>query len=113
VLAGSLSVALGKALHNRRGELPIEVEVRNMPELEEALSNGAERIMLDNMTVEQVKTSVARIHENSRPVPIEVSGGIRLDNVRAYAETGVDYISVGALTHSPPAVDLSMRIVPA
>jgi nicotinate-nucleotide pyrophosphorylase (carboxylating) len=112
-LAGSLAAALQKALHNRRGEMPVEVEVRNMPELEEALSNGAERIMLDNMSVEQVKTAVARIREHSHPVPIEVSGGIRLDNVRGYAETGVDYMSVGALTHSPPAVDLSMRIVPA
>ncbi|HKW74399.1 MAG TPA: carboxylating nicotinate-nucleotide diphosphorylase [Terriglobales bacterium] len=112
-LAGSLSAALQKALRNRRSEMPVEVEVRNMQELEEALSNGAERIMLDNMTVEQVKNAVARIRTHSHPVPIEVSGGIRLDNVRAYAETGVDYISVGALTHSPPAVDLSMRIVPA
>jgi nicotinate-nucleotide pyrophosphorylase (carboxylating) len=112
-LAGSLSVALRKALQKRRSEMPVEVEVRNVPELEEALSNGAERIMLDNMTVEQVKTAVGRIRAHSRPVPIEVSGGIRLENVRAYAETGVDYISVGALTHSPVAVDLSMRIVPA
>src|SRR5690348_8842462 len=112
-LAGSLSAALQKALRSRRGEMPVEVEVRNMPELEEALSNGAERIMLDNMSVEQVRTAVSAIRKLSNPVPIEVSGGIRLDNVRAYAETGVDYISVGALTHSPPAVDLSMRIVPA
>lgn len=112
-LAGSLSAALQKALRNRRGEMPVEVEVRNMQELEEALNHGAERIMLDNMSVEQVKAAAAKIREHSRPVPIEVSGGIRLDNVRAYAETGVDYISVGALTHSPPAVDLSMRIVPA
>ena len=112
-LAGSLSAALRKALQNRRSEMPVEVEVRNMPELEEALSNGAERIMLDNMTVEQVKSAGARIRAHSHPVPIEVSGGIRLDNVRAYGETGVDYISVGALTHSAVAVDLSMRIVPA
>ena len=60
-----------------------------------------------------MKAAVQRVRSHARPVPIEVSGGIRLDNVRAYAETGVEYISVGALTHSAQAVDLSMRIVPA
>ena len=84
-----------------------------MNELDEALANGAERIMLDNMTVEQVRIAVARIRSHSDPVPIEVSGGIRLENVRSYAEIGVDFISIGALTHSSQAVDLSMRIIPA
>jgi nicotinate-nucleotide pyrophosphorylase (carboxylating) len=87
--------------------------VRNLAELDEALANGAERILLDNASVEIVSAGVGRVKAHSHPVPVEVSGGIRLENVRAYAETGVDYISVGALTHSPKAVDLSMRIVPA
>jgi nicotinate-nucleotide pyrophosphorylase (carboxylating) len=69
--------------------------------------------LLDNMKVEEVRQAVVRATSHSRHVPVEASGGIRLENVRDYAETGVDYISVGALTHSPQAVDLSMRIVPA
>jgi nicotinate-nucleotide pyrophosphorylase (carboxylating) len=112
-LAGSAAAALQRAIRNRRGELPIVIEVRNLSELDEALSNGAERLLLDNMSVENVRAALVKIKEQPRAIPVEVSGGIQLDNVRAYAETGVDYISVGALTHSPQAVDLSMRIVPA
>lgn len=112
-LAGGVAAVLQKALRNRRSEQPVEVEVRNLAELDEAMANGAERILLDNASVDVVRAGVAKVKAHSRPVPVEVSGGIRLDNVRAYAETGVDYISVGALTHSPQAVDLSMRIVPA
>ncbi len=102
-----------RAIRNRRGELPIVIEVRNLSELDEALINGAERLLLDNMNVETVRAALVKIKEQPRNIPVEVSGGIQLENVRAYAETGVDYISVGALTHSPQAVDLSMRIVPA
>lgn len=112
-LAGGVAAALQKALRNRRSEQPVEVEVRNLAELDEAMANGAERILLDNASVDVVRAGLAKVKAHSRPVPVEVSGGIRLENVRAYAETGVDYISVGALTHSPQAVDLSMRIVPA
>ena len=112
-LVGGVAVALQKALRNRREEQPIEIEVRTMAELDEALANGAERILLDNMKPEEVRQAVVRVASHSRQVPVETSGGIRLENVRDYAETGVDYISVGALTHSPQAVDLSMRIVPA
>jgi nicotinate-nucleotide pyrophosphorylase (carboxylating) len=112
-LAGGVAAVLQKALRNRRSEQPVEIEVRNLAELDEALANGAERILLDNASVDVVRAGVAKVKEHSHPVPVEVSGGIRLENVRAYAETGVDYISVGALTHSPQAVDLSMRIVPA
>ncbi|HZD92713.1 MAG TPA: carboxylating nicotinate-nucleotide diphosphorylase [Candidatus Sulfotelmatobacter sp.] len=112
-LAGGVAAALQKALGNRREEQPIEIEVRNLAEMEEALANGAESILLDNMKVEDVRAAVMRIHDHTRHVPVEASGGIRLENVRDYAETGIDYISVGALTHSPQAVDLSMRIIPA
>lgn len=112
-LVGGVAAALQKALRNRREEQPIEIEVRTLAELDEALANGAESILLDNMKPEEVRQAVARVAGHSRPLPIEVSGGMRLENVRDYAETGVDYISVGALTHSPQAVDLSMRIVPA
>jgi nicotinate-nucleotide pyrophosphorylase (carboxylating) len=112
-LVGGVAVALQKALRNRREEQPIEIEVRTMAELDEALANGAESILLDNMKPEEVRQAVQRVASHSRPVPIEASGGMRLENIREYAETGVDYISVGALTHSSQAVDLSMRIVPA
>jgi nicotinate-nucleotide pyrophosphorylase (carboxylating) len=112
-LAGGVGAALKKALEHRRPEQMIEIEVRNTAELEEAMATGAERIMLDNMTVEAVRAAVASVRSSGRKVPLEASGGIRLENVRAYAETGVEFISVGTLTHSPQAVDLSMRIVPA
>jgi nicotinate-nucleotide pyrophosphorylase (carboxylating) len=111
-LAGSIKTALQRAVQNRRGEQVIECEVRSLPELEEALQNGAEAILLDNMTPEQVRACVERVQSHSRRVPLEASGGMTIDKVRAYAETGVDYISIGALTHSPKAVDLSMRIMP-
>jgi nicotinate-nucleotide pyrophosphorylase (carboxylating) len=112
-LGGGIAAVLEKAHRNRRGEQPIEIEVRNMQELEQALNSGAEAILLDNMTPETVRLAVERVQSHSRRVPLECSGGIKLENVRAYAETGVDYISVGALTHSAAAVDMSMRIVAA
>ena len=89
--------------------------MRTAQELEEALAHGAEAILLDNMTVKEVKHSVERIRKETegqteRWIPTEASGGIVLENIRAYAETGVDFISVGALTHSAKAADISMSI---
>ena len=112
-LAGGLKTALERVHRNRRGTQPIEVEVRNLAELDEALGFGAEAILLDNMQVQDVRTAVERCAKAERRIPLECSGGINIENVRAYAETGVDFISVGALTHSAPAVDMSLRIVPA
>jgi nicotinate-nucleotide pyrophosphorylase (carboxylating) len=112
-LAGGIVPALEHAVRNRRGSQPIEIEVRSMAELEFALSHGAESILLDNMSPEEVRLAVERCASLGRPIPLECSGGIRLENIRAYAETGVDFISVGLLTHSPQAADLSMRVVPA
>ncbi len=112
-LAGGIGPALEHALRNRRGEQPIEVEVRSLDELEQALEHGAEAVLLDNMTPETVRAAVERVQRHSRRIPLEASGGVTLDNVRAFAETGVDYISVGALTHSAPAVDMSLRVLPA
>lgn len=112
-LAGGIGETLDRAHHNRRGEQPIEVEVRTLAELEEALEHKAEAILLDNMAVEDVRQAVQRVSGENRPVPLECSGGIDLSNVRGYAETGVDFISVGALTHSASAVDMSLRVVPA
>jgi nicotinate-nucleotide pyrophosphorylase (carboxylating) len=117
-LAGGIAPALERALRNRRGSQPIEVEVRTLGELDEALANGAEAILLDNMSPEDVKRAVDRCSQpdatkNDKRIPLECSGGIRLENVRAYAEAGVDFISIGLLTHSIHAADISMRVVPA
>ncbi len=112
-LAGGAVEALQRALSRRSSSLPIEVEVRSQEEFEQALQHGAEAILLDNMTPEQVRQAVERVANLDRKVPLEASGGINLQNVRQYAEAGVDFISIGALTHSVPAVDLSMRLQPA
>jgi nicotinate-nucleotide pyrophosphorylase (carboxylating) len=112
-LAGGIVPALERAHKNRRGEQIIEIEVRSLEELEQALEHGGEAILLDNMSVEDVKRAVARCSQVQRRIPLEVSGGITLENVRAYAETGVNFISVGALTHSAKAMDMSMRLAPA
>jgi len=111
-LAGGIPEALARAHRNRRGPQPLEIEVRSLQELELALQNGAEAILLDNMSVGDVAMAVERCRSHSRHIPLECSGGITLDNVRAYAETGVEFISVGALTHSVRAVDMSMRMKP-
>jgi nicotinate-nucleotide pyrophosphorylase (carboxylating) len=111
-LAGGIVPVLERAVRNRRGSQPIEVEVRSMDELEDALAHGAEAILLDNMPPEEVRRAVERCSDLERRVPLECSGGVRLENVRAYAETGVDFISIGLLTHSPQAVDMSLRVVP-
>ncbi len=110
-LGGGLRTALTNALEKRKPGNRVQVEVRTEKDLEEAIECGAEAILLDNMTPAQVKTSVERIRREERWIPIEASGGIVLDNIRAYAEAGPDFISVGALTHSAKAADISMSIV--
>jgi len=112
-LGGGIAQVLKRAHEARVGTQPIEIEVRSLEELEEALTNGAEAILLDNMDPATVRKAVERVSTHTRRIPLEASGGMNLENVRSYAETGVDYISVGALTHSPQAVDLSMKITPA
>jgi nicotinate-nucleotide pyrophosphorylase (carboxylating) len=119
-LGGGLPAVLTQALEHREKGQRVQVEVRSARELEEALEFGAEAILLDNMTPAEVKKSVDRIKDatqgkqknepEARWIPTEASGGIVLGNIRAYAETGVDFISVGALTHSAKAADISMRI---
>ena len=114
-LGGGLPAVLTRALEKRKKGQRMQVEVRSPQELEEALEYGAEAILLDNMTPKEVKRAVERIKkaikvEAGNGIPTEASGGIVLENIRAYAETGVDFISVGALTHSAKAADISMRI---
>lgn len=110
-LGGGLRTALTHALERRQKGQRVEIEVRTTRELEEALELGAEAVLLDNMSPAQVKEAVERIRKESRWISIEASGGIVLENIRAYAEAGVDFISVGALTHSAKAADISMSIV--
>jgi nicotinate-nucleotide pyrophosphorylase (carboxylating) len=112
-LAGGVLPALQRALANRRGSQIIEIEVRSLDELKLVLEHGAEAVLLDNMTPEQVRQAVELVSGLGRRIPLEASGGITLENVREYAIAGVNFISVGALTHSVHAVDLSMRIQPA
>ena len=89
--------------------LKIEVETRNLEEVEEAIKSGADRIMLDNFTPEQTREAVKLV--NGR-VELESSGGITFETIRRYAEAGVDYISVGALTHSVKSLDMSLKANP-
>ena len=105
--AGSLTsaVTLARKLHPA---ILLEVEVETFGELREALSAGVDRIMLDEFELEELVQAVAEVDGR---VPLEVSGGVGIERVRAIAETGVDYISIGALTKHVQAIDLSMRIV--
>jgi len=109
-LGGGLPLALENALKKRKSQQWVQVEVRSQLELDQAIAGGAESILLDNMTPAQVKKAVKQIRAALPKVPIEASGNMNLKTVRKYALTGVDFISVGALTHSAVAVDLSMRI---
>ena len=103
-----------EAVRRTAGELKVEVEVHSLQQLLEALSAGADIIMLDNMTPDQVRVAVETKRACGAKTPsveealLEASGTISLDNVRAYAEMGVDLISIGALTHSAPALDISL-----
>lgn len=105
--AGGITEAVRRARRGVAHTLKIEVEVRNLAELEEAIAAGADVIMLDNMSTDDMKTAVAA---SAGKVPLEASGNVTLDNVRAIAETGVNFISVGALTHSVHAADISLLI---
>ena len=102
--AGGVRQALAKT---RSRSHKVEIEVRTFDELKQALEGGAGHLLLDNFTVDQVREAVAMIA--GRAV-IEVSGGIRLDNVKAYAQAGASYVSAGAITHSVRAVDISFRL---
>lgn len=112
-LAGGPGPALEHALRNRRGKQPIEIEVRSLDELQLALDYGAEAILLDHVSVENVRKAVEMCLQHNRRIPVECAGGITLENVRSYAATGVDFISVGALTQCATAVDMSMRVTSA
>jgi nicotinate-nucleotide pyrophosphorylase (carboxylating) len=122
--AGGITPAIDRIARTRQGDLLLEVEIESLPQLREALRPEVDRILIDNRTVAEVKAAIAEIDAWSKQNPadhgrmrpgakrwpeVEISGGITLETVRAYADTGADYISVGALTHSAPALDLSLE----
>lgn len=106
VACGGVEAAVSRARREAPHPLRVECEVTNLVELDAALAAGADVVLLDNMTPDEVRAAAARAHATN--VLVEVSGGITLTTVRAYAEAGADLISVGALTHSAPAVDIGL-----
>ena len=102
-IAGGIGPAVAAARNGR----PVEVEAESLDELAEALEAGADRILLDNMTPEQVRQAVELVDGRAQ---LEASGGISLATVRAFAETGVDFVSVGALTHAARSLRVSLEV---
>jgi nicotinate-nucleotide pyrophosphorylase (carboxylating) len=106
-LAGGVTAALA-ALEGRVDGLPVEVEAETLAQLREALDGGAPRILLDNMSPEEVREAVEVVAGRAE---LEASGGVSLGTIRAYAETGVDFVSVGALTHSARSLHVSLEVL--
>jgi nicotinate-nucleotide pyrophosphorylase (carboxylating) len=109
-LGGGIPKVIARALAGRTPGQVVTCEVRNLTELEQALTAGAESLLLDNMSPAETKKAVAMVRGRGLPIELEASGGITLENIRKYALAGVDHISVGALTQSAAAVELSMRV---
>ncbi|RJL26818.1 carboxylating nicotinate-nucleotide diphosphorylase [Pectobacterium polaris] len=107
IAAGSIKNAVEKA-QSLRSDVPVEVEVESLDELQQALEAGADIIMLDNFSLDNIREAVNTTQGRAL---LEISGNVTLDTLRGYAETGVDYISVGALTKHVQALDLSMRFI--
>ncbi len=108
----AIAGGVGKAVRLARAQspdVPLEVECRFLEEVDEALAAGAPQILLDNMSLDQLRAAVARVAGRAS---LEASGGVTLETVRDIAATGVDFVSVGALTHSAPALDLSLILDP-
>jgi nicotinate-nucleotide pyrophosphorylase (carboxylating) len=108
-LAGGVKAAIDRT-RARVPDLPIEIEAETIDQVDAALAAGAETILLDNMSAAKIREAVARAKGRAR---IEISGGVTLERIPELAATGADYVSVGALTHSAPAVDISFEIEPA
>lgn len=106
--AGSVTAALNAARHSAPKGVVVEIEVENLDQLHEALTAGADHLLLDNFGLEELKTAVKHTRGRAK---LEASGGITLENIRAVAETAVDYISVGDITKNIKAIDLSMRFI--
>ncbi|HDS16421.1 MAG TPA: carboxylating nicotinate-nucleotide diphosphorylase [Proteobacteria bacterium] len=109
--AGSIAEAIGHAKRLAPHGLKIEVEAANLKQVQEAVAVGADIVLLDNMEVSQLREAVAYVRSQASALKLEASGGVVLENVRQVAAAGVDFISVGALTHSAPAIDISLDLV--
>ncbi len=107
-LAGGVEEALNR-MRRASTDMPIEIEVQSFEQLDEALAAGATRILADNFTLDELKEVVRRTRGRAQ---VEISGGVTLDRLADIATTGADFVSVGALTHSAPAVDISFEIEP-
>jgi nicotinate-nucleotide pyrophosphorylase (carboxylating) len=108
-IAGGIKMALAKAQRKKTGSRNIEVETRNLTEVREAIAAKADRILLDNMDLKTLRVAV-RLCRKAK-IKTEASGGVKLDKIEKIAKTGVDYISIGALTHSAKALDINLKIV--
>ena len=104
-IAGGVTEAVRRA---KTGGEPVEVEVETLAQLDEAIAEGADRILLDNPTPDRVREAIARVGD---PMRLEVSGGVRLENLRAFVDAGARVLSVGRLTHSAPSLDLSLEVI--
>ncbi len=107
-LAGGVGAAV-RRMRDRKLEMPIEVEAQSLDQVNEAIEAGADIILVDNLPFEQMREAVRRTRGRTK---VEISGGVTLDRVAQLASTGAEYVSVGALTHSAPAVDLSFELEP-
>ena len=107
-LAGGVGAAAARAM-KASGGLPVEVEVENLAELDEVLKTGVPRILLDNFTTYDIREAVKRVNGRAE---LEISGGVTLERIPELATTGAQYVSIGALTHSAPAADLSFELEP-
>ena len=108
-LAGGVKAAVERARAYRPG-LPVEIEAETLAQVDEAIAAGAETILVDNMSTDRIRDAVARARGRAT---IEISGGVTLERMPELAATGADFVSVGALTHSAPAIDISFEIEPA
>jgi nicotinate-nucleotide pyrophosphorylase (carboxylating) len=108
-LAGGVQVALER-MRAAGVDMPIEIEVQSLAQLDDALAAGATRILADNLSLDELREVVRRTRGRAQ---VEVSGGVTLERLEAIAGTGAEFVSVGALTHSAPAVDISFEIEPA
>ena len=107
-LAGGISEAL-RQMKDARREMPIEVEAQSLADVDAAVAGGADMILLDNLSIDDIRQAIQRIAGRAQ---VEISGGVTLERIPELARTGANYVSVGALTHSVPAADLSLELEP-
>ncbi len=112
-IAGGITNAVnGVRRNSKKKKLFIEVEVKTIDELKEAVGLKVDRVMLDNMSLEQIDQAIKLVRGSGQKIEIEVSGGVNLENIINYADLDIDYISIGALTHSAPAIDIALKMKP-